>query len=139
MPELGDRRWYLLACSSLIAVILFMLLRELMLAPVRPGGSWLALKTIPLALALFGILKGRIYTYQWASLLIWVYIAFAVVSGITDPRAASRTAGWVEAGLCALFFVAAVAYVRPFKKAHKARLRAASDVDQAANVQRNSP
>jgi uncharacterized membrane protein len=46
--------------------------------PIRDG-SWLWLKVLPLALALPGLLRGRIYTFQWMSLLIWLYVCEALV------------------------------------------------------------
>ena len=57
----------------LIALILLCLSWELWLAPLRPQGSWLVLKTLPLLLPLFGVLHGRRKAYQWLSLLVWLY------------------------------------------------------------------
>ena len=39
------------AIASLVALIFLSLAWELWLAPIRPGGSFLALKTLPLLLA----------------------------------------------------------------------------------------
>ena len=52
------------AITSLIALILLTLAWELWLAPLREGGSLLALKAVLLLLPLFGVLRGRVYTYQ---------------------------------------------------------------------------
>ena len=41
-------RW--LAAGSLLALIALCLAWELVLAPLRPGGSWLALKALPLCI-----------------------------------------------------------------------------------------
>ncbi|MFN3593507.1 MAG: DUF2069 domain-containing protein [Thiobacillaceae bacterium] len=76
------------AATCLIALILLGLAWELWLAPLRPGGSWLALKVLPLLLPLRGILHGRLYTYRWASLLIWLYVLEAVVRLTSDPTPA---------------------------------------------------
>ncbi len=62
-----------ISAALLIALILLCLAWELWLAPLRPHGSWLVLKTLPLLLPLFGILHGRRKAYQWLSLLIWFY------------------------------------------------------------------
>lgn len=62
-----------ISVALLIALILLCLAWELWLAPLRPQGSWLVLKTLPLLLPLFGILHGRRKAYQWLSLLIWFY------------------------------------------------------------------
>ena len=62
-----------LAVASLIALIALGLAWELWLAPLRPGGSWLVLKALPLCLPLAGLLKNRMYTYRWLSLMVWLY------------------------------------------------------------------
>ncbi|MDO9188279.1 MAG: DUF2069 domain-containing protein, partial [Sulfurimicrobium sp.] len=59
-----------IAITSLIALILLSLAWEGWLAPVRPGGTLLVIKALPLLLPLFGILRGKVYTFQWASMLI---------------------------------------------------------------------
>lgn len=109
------RSLYLGACSSLIALIFLCLAWELRLAPIQPGGSWLSLKCLPLLAPLFGILHGRRYTYQWASMLILLYFTEGVV------RAASEagTSQWLavgEIGLSLAFFCSAIGYVRSFRK-----------------------
>ena len=58
------------AGSSLVALIMLCLAWEGWLAPLKPQGSLLILKALPLLLPLFGILKGKRYTYQWASMFI---------------------------------------------------------------------
>ena len=83
-----------IASASLIALILLGLAWELWLAPLRPGGSWLVLKVLPLSLPQHGILHGRIYTYRWASLLIWLYILEALVRLPTDPPRALGSPAW---------------------------------------------
>ena len=72
----------LIASVSLIALIFLTLAWELWLAPIRPGGSWLVLKTLPLLLPLMGILKGRRYTYQWAPMLVLAYFSEGVMREI---------------------------------------------------------
>ena len=65
----------LIAGAALVALAALCLAWELWLAPLRPGGSLVALKALPLALPLAGVLAGRRYTYQWSSLLILAYFA----------------------------------------------------------------
>jgi len=67
------------ASISLIALILLCLAWETILAPFKPGGSLLMLKTLPLLLPLFGILHGKRYTYKWASMFILLYFTEGVV------------------------------------------------------------
>ncbi|MBS3936132.1 MAG: DUF2069 domain-containing protein [Sulfuritalea sp.] len=101
----------LAASASLIALIALCLAWELWLAPLRPGGSWLALKALPLLLPLFGILRGRRYTYQWSSLLIQFYLLEGLVRATTD-HGAMQWLAMVEVALATAFFVAALAYAR---------------------------
>lgn len=96
---------------SLIALIFLCLAWELWLAPLRPGGSWLVLKTLPLLLPLMGILKGRRYTYQWAPMLILAYFTEGVVRAWSDPGLSAWLAG-AEVALSAAFFFAAIFYAR---------------------------
>ena len=102
---------YITACASLIALIFLCLAWELWLAPLRPGGSWLALKALPLLAPLFGVLHGRRYTYQWALFLILAYFAEGVVRAWSDGAAAAPLAG-VEIMLAIAFFTAAIVHVR---------------------------
>ena len=101
----------LTASVSLIALIALCLAWELWLAPLRPGGSMLALKALPLLLPLFGILGGRRYTYQWAAMLILLYFAEGVVRTATDSGTMQAMAA-VETTLTLVFFVSAVLYAQ---------------------------
>ena len=102
---------YLAACSSLIALIFLCLAWELRLAPVQAGGSWLALKCLPLLAPLFGILNGRRYTYQWASMLILIYFTEGIVRATTE-KGPSQWLALSEIALSLIFFCASVAYAR---------------------------
>ena len=103
--------YYLAACISLVTLIFVCLSWELRLAPLQSGGSWLALKCLPLLAPLFGILHGRLYTYRWASMLILVYFIEGVLRLSTDTGA-SRWLGALELLLSLVFFCSAIAYVR---------------------------
>ena len=89
----------MLATGSLLALIVLCLTWELVLAPVRPGGSWLAIKALPLCIPLAGILKNRMYTYRWVSLVIWLYFTEGVVRGWGD-KPPSQWLAWGEVALC---------------------------------------
>ena len=69
------------AVAGVLALILLGLAWELRLAPLRPGGSWWALKVLPLALPLAGLLKRRLYTYRWLALLVWLSVPEVLVRG----------------------------------------------------------
>ena len=102
---------YICACLSLLTLIFLCLAWELWLAPLRPGGSWLALKALPLLPPLMGILHGRRYTYQWASMLILAYFAEGAMRAFGDSGASAALA-LAEALLSLVFFVSAVLYAR---------------------------
>ena len=99
------------ALASLVALFLLCLAWELWLAPLRPGGSMLALKAAPLVLPLAGIYAGRRYTYQWASLLVLAYFAEGVVRAWSESGA-TRLLALSEIALSVLCFSALVAYAR---------------------------
>lgn len=78
-PITVPRPWPLLAAALTLALIAMGVAWELVLDPLRPGGSWLALKVLPLAFGVKGLWQGRIYTFKWMSLLIWIYVGEALV------------------------------------------------------------
>ena len=100
-----------LAVGSLVGLIVLGLAWELWLAPLRPGGSWLVLKVLPLCIPLAGLLKRRMYTYRWLSLLVWLYFTEGVVRAWGDPPP-SQMLALVQIGLCLALFVACAAHVR---------------------------
>lgn len=99
------------ASASLIALIALCIVWEGVLAPIRPGGSWLILKVLPLLIPLFGILRGRRYTYQWASMFVLIYFTEGVVRGWSDNGLSQKLA-LVEVTLTIIFFIAALYYAR---------------------------
>ncbi len=99
------------AIVSLIALIFVCLLWETWLAPLRPGGSLLMLKALPLLIPLFGILRGRIYTYQWTALLVLAYFTEGVVRAWSE-RGVSQQLALVEVALATVLFAGCVLYVR---------------------------
>ncbi|MGH8310700.1 MAG: DUF2069 domain-containing protein [Steroidobacteraceae bacterium] len=105
------RTFQLAAALQLGALIVLCLAWELWLAPLRPGGSLLALKALPLALPLSGVLRGRRYTYQWSSMLILAYLAEGVTRAWSESGM-SRNLALAEIALSLTFFVAAVSYAR---------------------------
>ena len=119
-----------LAVGSVLALILLGLAWELWLAPLRPGGSWWAIKVLPLALPLAGLLKNRMYTYRWLSLLVWLYFTEGVVRATTERGLSAVLAG-LEVLLSVLLFVACVWHVR-------SRLRAAGKEAIAADAARRA-
>jgi uncharacterized membrane protein len=115
MPPMN--RWTLvdwtraLAVGSLLGLIVLGLAWELWLAPLRPGGSWLALKVLPLTVPLAGLLKRRMYTYRWVSLLVWIYFTEGVVRATSD-RGPSAMYAAIQVLLCVVLFAACALHVR---------------------------
>lgn len=105
------RAAWLAACAAWIGLIFLGLAWELFLAPLRPGGSWLVLKVLPLLLPLMGLLRGARYTFQWSVLLVWLYVIEAVVRAWSDTGPSAALAG-VELVLAIGFFVAAITWLR---------------------------
>src|SRR5258706_15462164 len=99
----------LVASASLIALIFLCLAWELWLAPLRAGGSALPLKALPLLLPLFGVLRGKRYTSQWASMLILACFTGGVVRAWSD-RGAGQGLALAEIVLSLVFFTAAICY-----------------------------
>ncbi len=115
-------RW--VATGSLLALIVLCLAWELVLAPLRPGGTWLAIKALPLCIPLAGILKNRMYTYRWVSLVIWLYFTEGVVRGWSD-KPPSQWLAWAEVTLCLVLFTACTLHVRLRQRNAKAAAAAA--------------
>ena len=102
-------RW--VAAGSVLGLIVLGLAWELWLAPLRPGGSWLVLKVIPLCFPLAGLLRHRMYTYRWLSLMVWIYFSEGVVRAYSD-RGFSAQLAWTEIVLCLSLFAACAVHVR---------------------------
>ena len=100
-----------LASGLLVALILLCLAWELWLAPLRPGGSYLALKAAPLTIPLLGILLGKRYTYQWSSMFVLAYFTEGVMRAWGE-RGTSQLLAGAEVLLSVLFFISVVAYSR---------------------------
>lgn len=101
----------LVAAGSLLLLIVLCLAWELWLAPLRPGGTLMALKAMPLLLAVRGIAAGKRYTYQWSSMLILAYFAEGVMRAWSE-RGLSQALAGAEIALSLVFFAAAVGYAR---------------------------
>ena len=108
-PAVQLSRW--LAVGSLTSLIVLGLAWELWLSPLRPGGSWLALKVLPLCIPVAGLLKNKMYTYRWVSLVVWLYFIEGVVRAWGD-RAPGNYLALAEVVLCLCLFAAYLLHVR---------------------------
>jgi uncharacterized membrane protein len=108
-PSVLVARTRTLAVASLLGLIVLGLAWELWLAPT--GNRTLALKVLPLTIPLAGLLKHRMYTYRWVSLLVWLYFIEGVVRAVGD-RGLSATLAGIEVVLCLMLFAACAMHVR---------------------------
>lgn len=80
-----SRLFYANLCAFLLfCFIFFLMLWESVLAPIRPGGSWLILKSLPLCFAFWGILKGEKRSFQKLALILQFYFLESLVR-VFDP------------------------------------------------------
>ncbi len=100
-------QWAAVACAALL--VLLGLAWELWLAPT--GRGTLALKVLPLAAALPGLTRRRLYTYRWTSLLLWLYVAEGVVRAFSEAGLSASLAA-AQVALSLGLFTACVAHVR---------------------------
>ncbi len=125
----AQHRLHQLASASLILLIVLCVLWELVLAPLRPGGSWMVLKALPLLSPLPGTLRRNVYTMQWASMMVLMYFTEGVVRAWSEQGLSQLLAGG-EILFSTLYFFAAIFFLRPYKReakrlAHEALQRAA--------------
>ena len=100
-----------LASTSLVALVFLCLAWELWLAPLRPGGSMLALKALPLLLPLLGILRGKRYTHQWTSMLALAYVIEGLVRAVSD-QGVSQILAMAETALATSLFAGCLGHAR---------------------------
>ena len=125
-PTIAVRRSRALAVAAAVALIVLGLAWELWLAPT--GRGTLALKVLPLAAALPGLLRLRLYTYRWTSLVVWLYAAEGATRAASEHGLSASLAG-AEVVLALVLFAACGLHVR-------ARLRAGSALAAAAGPAR---
>jgi uncharacterized membrane protein len=118
---MSPRLTYFVASFSLVALIALCVLWEAWLAPLRPGGSWMMLKVVPLLPAVFGILRGKRYTYQWMSMLSLLYLTEGVLRA-SDPGLTAVLAG-VEIALSVLLFFGTMLHARNTAPSRQASLQ----------------
>lgn len=107
-----------LSIASLLGLIILGLVWELFVAPT--GNRTLVLKVVPLLFPLTGLLKHRMYTHRWVSLLVWLYFTEGVVRATSDPYP-SWVMALIEVLLCLVLFTASAVHVRWRLKQAKAR------------------
>lgn len=113
-PHAVVRNTRALAVAGVLGLVALGLAWELWLAPT--GSRFLAFKVLPLVIPLPGLLKMRLYTYRWVSLVVWLYFAEGIVRATGVPPGAPLGAGewlaWGQVALCCGLFAACTLHVR---------------------------
>lgn len=91
----------------LVALIAYCFAMEIWLNPLRPGGSWLAIKALPMLALLRGTLYAQRRSHQWISLAVWLYFMEGCVRAASD---AMPLWGYIEAALSLALFITSAAY-----------------------------
>jgi uncharacterized membrane protein len=99
------------AVASLVALVALCIAWEWRLAPLRPGGSTLVLKALPLVAALPGLLRGHRYTHQWTSMLSLAYGMEGIVRAMTEAGI-RRWLALAEIALAMALFATAAGFAR---------------------------
>jgi uncharacterized membrane protein len=115
---LSKNPYQLIATAAFIDLFILCVAWEWFISPLRPGGSWLILKAIPLLFAIPGLWKGNVYTMQWASMLILLYITEGLVR-ILETGANFWMAA-LETAIATVGFVCLLIFLKPIKARAKA-------------------
>ncbi|RVU45252.1 DUF2069 domain-containing protein [Rubrivivax rivuli] len=118
------------ALAALLALIALGLAWELWLAPT--GSGTLALKVLPLVFCLAGLLRHRMYTFRWLSLLVWLYFMEGVVRATTESGV-SQLMAVLEIVLSLVLFIVSGIYIR-WRQRNGAALAAAEKAKAAGEA-----
>lgn len=131
----APRVFHIGSIISLLFLICWLVAWEMWVAPLKPGGSLLALKALPLLIPLRGVIKRDIYTLQWSSMVILLYFTEGVVRAWSDTLEISRLMAWGEIFLVFVYFACALLYLRPYKREAK---RIAKELLEKVNTTRST-
>ncbi len=118
----------LIASAATLDLIIVCIAWEWFISPLRPGGSWLILKALPLAVMLPGLWRAKVYTMQWGTMLILIYTTEALVR--------VSESGWnfwmalLELVLSVIIFICLLLYLKPIKAEAKAKAKADTNTKQ---------
>jgi len=119
MKQILEKNPYqLIATAAFIDLFILCVSWEWFISPLRPSGSWLILKGVPLLFAIPGIWQGKVYTMQWASMLILLYVTEGLVRIL--ETGANFWLAFLEIILSTVGFVCLLMYLKPIKKEAKA-------------------
>ena len=109
MNTLFFRRLTLVSYFGLILLFLYWILLFLDSTPA-PIYMLLAIAIGPLIFPLYGLLKGKPYTYAWSSFLALAYFIHATVEAYANDM--TRHLALIETALSVGFFIGAIYYVK---------------------------
>ncbi len=118
---LDKNKYVLIASAATLDLIILCVAWEWFISPLRPGGSWLILKAVPLIVMLPGIWRAKVYTMQWGTMLILIYTTEALVR-ISES-------GWnfwmalLELVFSVTIFISLLLYLKPIKAEAKAKAK----------------
>ena len=116
---LDKNKYVLIASAATLDLIILCVAWEWFVSPLRPGGSWLILKAVPLIVMFPGIWRAKVYTMQWGTMLILIYTTEALVR-ISES-------GWnfwlalLELVFSVTIFISLLLYLKPIKAEAKAK------------------
>ena len=107
-----------LSAARSLTVPLWVAVAASLLAWILVGYPWpiCAVAVLPLLAPLNGLVRGRRYTYAWATLFAIPYLAFAITELLANPRArwvAALSLLLVFAWFCTMIIFLRVSRVRP--------------------------
>lgn len=115
------RTAYTFALVFWIALIVLTLLWEGWLAPIKPAGMWLMIKSLPLLIPLFGMLHEKRIYFSIAALIAMPYFTEGVMiswgeiaTGVNHPRLLASSLA--EVFLALGFVVSVYIYLRNTKR-----------------------
>lgn len=119
-PVTVRSRWPLRSgLASLVALMLLSVAFTFVTLPGQSHGPVLALfKVVALGYLFMRVRVADVYTLQWSSMFILLFMAEGLVRATSDAYPSSAL-GLAEAVLSIIYFVAMLAYLRPLKKIAK--------------------
>lgn len=119
---LSKNPYQLIATAAFIDLFILCVAWEWFISPLRPGGSWLILKAVPLLFAIPGLWRGNVYTMQWASMLILLYITEGLVRIL--ETGANFWLAVLETTIATVGFLCLLMFLKPIKARAKAAKKA---------------
>ncbi|MBU3611889.1 DUF2069 domain-containing protein [Polynucleobacter sp. MG-27-Goln-C1] len=125
---LSKNPYQLIATAAFVDLFILCIAWEWFISPLRPGGSWLILKAIPLLFAIPGLWKGNVYTMQWASMLVLLYITEGLVRIL--ETGANFWMAVLETTIGTVAFICLLMYLKPIKARAKAAKKERAEAEK---------